>query len=85
MDLQDAKDSIMRYVEHGIPTGGFLMACLENNLMEAMGRADLTSRENLFDICGFIYNEIPTGAHGSPAKVSAWLKAKQVARERAEL
>lgn len=31
MRLQDAKDTIMQYVEHGIPTGDFLRACLENN------------------------------------------------------
>lgn len=80
MTLEEAKESIMRYVEHGIPTGGFLRACLENDLLGAMGRADLTSRMNLFEICAFIYNEIPSTCHGSPDKVKTWLFEKDVER-----
>jgi hypothetical protein len=77
MTLQEAKDSITRYVNEGVPTGGFLEAVLANDLMEAVGRADSTSLVNLFDICVFIYNEIPVAAHGSRERVAAWLERKQ--------
>ena len=77
MDIQDAIESIDRYVQHGIPCGGFLTAVLENNLMEAMGRADESSKINLCEICRYIYNDIPSNAHGSPASVQAYLKAKR--------
>jgi len=73
MSIEDAKESLGRYVEHRIPTGSFLQAVLENDLMGAMGQADETSRENLFSICLLVYNEIPSNCHGSPEKVTAWL------------
>lgn len=65
--------ALQRYVEHGIPTGGFLNAVLSNELFEAMGRADWENRAALFEIVQFIYNELPSTCHGSPAKVAAWL------------
>ena len=37
---QSTMDSLRRYAQHHIPTGGFLQAVLENNLMQACGRAD---------------------------------------------
>ena len=73
---QSTLDSLKRYVEQGIPTGGFLEAVLSNNLMEACGRADEENAATLFQICAYIYNELPAPCHGSPAKVSAWLKAR---------
>ena len=71
-------DSIERYVKEGIPTGDFLRAVLENNLMESFGRADLRNRATLFEICAYIYNEIPASCHGSPEKVKAWLEKFRV-------
>jgi hypothetical protein len=65
--------ALKRYSDDKIETGGFLRAVLENNLMEALGRADIYNREAIFDICQFIYNEMPAPCHGSKAKVSAWL------------
>ena len=66
-------DSLKRYVENRIPTGDFLYAVLTNDLMEAMGRADNENREALFEICGYVYNEMPSTCHGSPEKVAKWL------------
>jgi len=68
--LQDGLD---RYVKRGIACGDFLTAVLENNLMEAFGRADDLNRINLFNICKYVYNEMPGACHGSPAKVREWL------------
>ena len=81
MTLQDAQESIDRYVEHGIECGGFLTCVLQNDLMGAMGRADDSSRENLFAICEYIYNDIPGNVHGSPEHVRRHLQA---CRDRAE-
>lgn len=73
-------DSIDRYVMDGIPTGSFLQAVLCNDLMEAMGRADMGNRLALFEICDYIYNETPSGCHGSPEKVRAWREMKRLSR-----
>lgn len=74
MTLQDAKEAIDRYVEHGIPCGGFLTSVLENDLMGAMSRADNSSRSNLHAICQYVYNDIPSNVHGSRERVKAHLE-----------
>ncbi len=78
------RESMRLYVEHGILPGGFLTACLENNLSEAMVRADKINRECLLDIVSFLYNEIPSPAWGSPEKVRQWSmdhQAKRLAKD----
>ena len=71
------KKSLDRYVEHGIPPGGFLNAVLENNLTESFARADQFAIENLRHIVAYIYWEIPGDCHGSPKIVSEWIRAKR--------
>lgn len=63
-----------RYVNFGIATGGFLRAVLENDLGEAVGRADDESLMALRPIYGVVFNCIPDPAHGSKEAVAAWLK-----------
>lgn len=72
---QHMQGGIRRYLLNGIPPGGFLTAVLENNLMEAFGRADAVNRAAMFGWCQFIYGYAPAGCHGSPAKVSAWIES----------
>jgi hypothetical protein len=67
------KESFDRYVEYGIPTGDFLKSVLENDLMGAFGRADILNRVILFDICVYVYNELPRECHGSREAVKNWL------------
>jgi hypothetical protein len=82
MDVRpDTLDAIDRYVTDGIPTGSFLEAVLSNDLMESFGRADMENRTALFEICGYIYNETPSGCHGSPENVRAWLELKRNERK----
>jgi hypothetical protein len=69
------RDGMKRYIEEGIPPGGFLMAVLENNLTEAYKRADHINKERIPDIVDFVYNELPLQCWGSPNKVSEWIKA----------
>ena len=73
-------DSLKRYVEQGIPTGDFLRAVLSNDLMEAMGRADENNRAALWDICCYVYNEMPSTSHGSPQRVDEWIRKHQEKR-----
>jgi len=69
----DVIDSLKRYRDDRIPTGGFLAAVLSNDLKQACGRADSDNRETLVDIVTWIYNEMPSGAWGSPERVRDWL------------
>ena len=71
---QDVIDSLDRYVNHGIKPGGFLEAVLANDLMESFGRADMGNRLSLFDICSYVYNELPAGCHGSYKEVDSWIE-----------
>ena len=73
MITEEIKESLKRYVENKIPTGGFLRAVLANDLFEAVGRADAVNRHILFDICSYIYNDIPSSCWGSYEKVDKWL------------
>lgn len=73
-----------RYVLHGIAPGGFLLAVLENDLMEATERADQENLRNLPAYAAFLYNEVPGSCHGSREKVNAWMKARQEKRARNE-
>lgn len=72
---------LQRYFDQGVPPGDFLMAVLENNLMEATGRADDENLANLPAYAAYLYNDAPAAAHGSPEKVRAWLAKPWPARE----
>ena len=74
---QSTLDSLARYVEQHIPTGDFLRAVLENDLMEACGRADEENAIALFQICAYVYNQLPASCHGSPEKVKKWLYGRK--------
>lgn len=72
------KESLSRYVEHRISPGGFLTAVLENNLMEAVGRADAINMRNLHEISKYVYNELPSNVWGSREKVEKHLSGEQL-------
>ncbi len=67
------KAALDRYVEAMLPTGGFLKAVLENNLMETVHRADPGGLCNLPHIVSYVYNELPSGVWGTPERVEKWL------------
>ena len=73
----NVKESLQRYAKQRIPTGDFLRAVLENDLMEAVGRADDFNRYRLFDICSYVYNEMPMSCHGSKEDVKNWLAERK--------
>jgi len=75
-------DGMERYLNEGIDPGGFLTACLENNLSESYARADVESKEYIPTIVFWLYNSCPSPAWGSPEKVKNWASART--RERIE-
>ena len=70
------------YVEHGLEPGSFTRACLENNLREAVLRADSLNMANIPHIVAYMWNKIPAECWGSPSRVDSWLTRK--AKERAQ-
>lgn len=70
---QHMHGGVERYVEKGIPPGGFLEALLANDFMEAMGRADAENQEAIQGWAQFIYNWLPNGCWGSPRAVREWI------------
>ena len=67
-------ESLDRYVNHRIATGGFLRAVLSNDLFGAMSRADLDNQLALSAITKYIYNRLPSGCWGSKEIVDNYLK-----------
>jgi hypothetical protein len=66
------KGALDRWVYEGIPPGGFTTAVLQNNLMEAVGRADEECGLNLRAIVAYVYNEVPAWAWGSRENMNEW-------------
>ena len=73
---EHCRDSMKRYIEHGVIPGGFLQAVICNDLVGAFGKADQTNRHRLYDYCDFLYNYMPDPAWGSKEKMIAWSKKK---------
>lgn len=71
---EDTIRTINDFVKIGLPPGSFVQAVLENNLMESFGRADMGNRMALFEICEYVYNDIPSACHGSREKVKDWIE-----------
>ena len=69
---QYVADGIRNYIETGRPMGGFLTAVFENDLFDAVGKADLGNRRDLADLVIWIFNNAPSGCWGSEKKVYQW-------------
>lgn len=55
-------EGLQMYLYEGVPMGGFLQAVMNNDLFQAVGRADSENRESLYAIVQLIYNEFPNAA-----------------------
>lgn len=73
-------EGLIEYIVDGRPVGGFLQAVLENDLLEAFGRADHESAAGLQNLCAFLYNDAPSACFGSPEFVRAWYEKHAEAR-----
>ena len=60
------------WVFDGLIPGGFLMAVLNNDLMNAVGRADSYNRKCLVQITSFVYNVCPMHCWGNSDKTDDW-------------
>ena len=77
---KETRDSLVRYAEDHIETGGFLRAVLVNDFMEAVGRADADNARDLCEIARFIWNDIPARCHGSYTIVNEWIMESPAAK-----
>lgn len=73
--------SIQRYIEHGIPPGDFLCAIIDNDLKEAVGRADDENMGNIPAYVAYFYNEAPGPCWGSRERRHSWTEARFAERE----
>lgn len=71
---EHCRKGLKDYIENGVETGGFLRAVIENNLVEAFNRADLTNQERLRDYAWFLYNHAPVSSWGSKLNYETWIK-----------
>lgn len=69
----EIRESLDRYVNDGIPTGGFLEAVIANDLMDAVGRADRENLHAIAAIAAYVYNDMPGDCHGSREVYDQWL------------
>jgi hypothetical protein len=67
------RDSMERYITHGILPGGFMEAVLTNDLKGAVCKADYINRGRLVDIVTFVVNYIPASSQGSAEDVVYWI------------
>jgi hypothetical protein len=65
---------VQRYIEHGIPPGGFLSAVISNDLREAASHADSTNRELLYEWVKFFANNAPQLCWGSLKSFNNWIE-----------
>lgn len=72
------RQAMQYYIEHRILPGGFLTAVLENNLRDAVARADHINKNLLAEYVEFLYNDAPSTCWGSPEKVNAWISNRGI-------
>lgn len=72
--LDHLLEGLRLYVDRGVVPGSFLTACIDNNLSDAVARADAISALALVDVVRWLYNDAPSPCWGSPEKRAAWIK-----------
>jgi len=71
------RGAIKRYLLSHIAPGDFLTAVLQNNLVNAVFRADDENIHLLPIYVRWFYNFAPINSWGSPEKVKTWLAARE--------
>ena len=66
-------DALCHYRDEGGYVGDFLFALLSGNYKEAMMRADHGNLWLMPIYAAFLYNEMPSGIHGTPECVTSWI------------
>jgi hypothetical protein len=80
---RDLRAGLVRYVSDGIRPGHFLCAVLDNDLTDAVGRADSPARLlELVPVVSWLFNHAPSTCYGSKAKRLEWEKrVRELTRE----
>lgn len=81
ISVPEAADTIIRYIEEGVPTGSFLELIISNDFVHAAGCADETNQRLLFEYASVLYNDFPGGAWGSRQAYSDWINQHQAVRD----
>lgn len=71
------REAAERYIYDRIKPGHFLTAVLENDLKEAVTRADEDTLKVIRNIVWYVYNCLPGKSWGSPEIVKAWLEKRE--------
>jgi len=66
------QDGTRRYIENGIPPGGFLSAVICNDLSGAYSKADHHNRTVIEDWFRFFHNDAPADCSGSVDAFNDW-------------
>ena len=74
---QHTKDALDRWVENGWHPGGFLEAVLTNDLFGAVGHADDMNRVAIFDVCSYVYSELPGNCWGTHEVMKVWAEMRR--------
>lgn len=69
-------EDLRRYVDGGWPMNHFLMALVENDLMECIGRADERNFDALDAYCAWLRNYAPPLCYGNKQRVAEWIANK---------
>ena len=69
-------EGLFAHIEDHRPTGGFLTALFENDLMLASQRADDSNQHHLYEYANWLFNHAPAGCYGSKEAVTKWLEGK---------
>lgn len=67
------KQALVRYREHGIPTGGGLEGMLKNNLKEFLFAADEETRGCALELLWWLNRFMPAMAWGAETWVKTWI------------
>lgn len=68
------RESLRRYVDHGIQPGSFMTSILANDFITAAQRADVKNLNALQVYCYTLINEVPRQCWGSYEIVEQWIK-----------
>lgn len=74
---EHVRPRMKRYLERGLRPGEFVVAVLENNLVQSVCRADRVNLAQIVEWAKFLYNEMPMESWGSKEKVNAWIKKRR--------
>jgi hypothetical protein len=76
--------SLDAYAISGRPTGGFLRACISNDLQMAILRADDVNLPIIPAVIGYLNNRCPVACWGKPEAWDEWIRLKFEERQKAE-